>query len=232
MAARAWCITGAASAAAVASKGAHGDAPGSHRGVFNGPFGFLPRSWPGSDEQLSVTGRGERLRHVLLPAIVSRSLLATRGCRTGCARLPEPQGWSAALPARGHQRDLIRRRRDAHDEALVPFEGRYLQPACTFQLSASSVTSDLGHARRIHQPHCGRALARASCRPFRIPPAGWRNCTGCGLQQTIRITAIEPFIGTDNPGYLLTGTGSRAALRRHDEKSAVMMLAWKAQRIR
>jgi integrase len=29
--------------------------------------------------QLSVTGNGERLRHVLLPAIVSRSLLASRG---------------------------------------------------------------------------------------------------------------------------------------------------------
>jgi integrase len=29
--------------------------------------------------QLSVTGKGERLRHVLLPAIVSRSLLAARG---------------------------------------------------------------------------------------------------------------------------------------------------------
>ena len=33
--------------------------------------------------QLSVTGKGQRLRYVLLPAIVSRSLLASPRCRPG-----------------------------------------------------------------------------------------------------------------------------------------------------
>jgi hypothetical protein len=82
------------------------------------------RSWPGSDAQLSVTGKGERLRHVLLPAIVSRSLLATRGDAGPDVPVFRPQRWSAALPA-GREPD------DQSARLSVPASiRRYLRTGC------------------------------------------------------------------------------------------------------
>jgi hypothetical protein len=59
--------------------------------------------------QLSVTGKGERLRHVLLPAIVSRSLLATRGEAGPDGPVFPSERRSVPLPACGQSDDQARR---------------------------------------------------------------------------------------------------------------------------